>query len=133
MLSETPLKMRATRYLRILSGEYGVRDAACPVSTGCGTRRVRSVRGAGRGVSAQYGVRDAACPLCVGSSERLASCLSLAFHLCGFWVAVMKRMFPSRCCSRAARGGDRQGGGQCVPQRLRRVRLLRKEVRDVSG
>jgi len=66
MLSETPLKMRATRYLRILSGEYGVRDAACPVSTGCGTRRVRSVRGAGRGVSGQYGVRDAACPVSTG-------------------------------------------------------------------
>jgi len=27
------------------------RDAACPISTGCGTRRVRLVRGVGRGVS----------------------------------------------------------------------------------
>ena len=32
-------------------------------STGRGTRRVRLVRGEGRGVSDQYRVRDAACPL----------------------------------------------------------------------
>ena len=37
-----------------MSGQYGGRDAACPVSTGGGTRRVRSVRGEGRGVSGQY-------------------------------------------------------------------------------
>jgi hypothetical protein len=79
MLSETPLKMRATRYLRVLSGHHGVRDAACP--------------------------------FCMGSSGLLASCLSLASHLCGFWAAVMQRMFPSRR-SGAARGGDRQGGGR---------------------
>jgi len=30
------------------------RDAACPISTGSGTRRVRLVRGEGRGVSTQY-------------------------------------------------------------------------------
>jgi len=30
-------------------------DAACPISTGGGTRRVRLVRGVGRGVSDQYG------------------------------------------------------------------------------
>jgi hypothetical protein len=29
---------------RSASDEYGVRDAACPMSTGCGTRRVRLVR-----------------------------------------------------------------------------------------
>ena len=28
-----------------MSGQYGERDAACPVSAGGGTRRVRSVRG----------------------------------------------------------------------------------------
>ena len=38
-----------------MSGQYGGRDEACPVSTGGGTRRVRSVRGEGRGVSGQYG------------------------------------------------------------------------------
>jgi hypothetical protein len=32
----------------------GVRDAACPISTGRGTRRVRLVRGEGRGVSDSY-------------------------------------------------------------------------------
>jgi hypothetical protein len=32
-------------------GWYGVRDAACPISTGRRTRRVRLVRGEGRGVS----------------------------------------------------------------------------------
>jgi hypothetical protein len=31
-----------------------------------GTRRVRFVRGEGRGVSDLYGVRDAACPICTG-------------------------------------------------------------------
>ena len=32
-------------------------DAACPISTGGGNRRVRLVRGVGRGVSDQYGGR----------------------------------------------------------------------------
>jgi len=32
---------------------YGVRDAACPISTGCGTRRVRLVRREGGGEDAQ--------------------------------------------------------------------------------
>jgi hypothetical protein len=38
--------------LRRLLEEGG--EAACPFSTGRGTRRVRSVRGEGRGVSVQY-------------------------------------------------------------------------------
>jgi hypothetical protein len=38
-----------------VSGQYGRRDEACPVSTGGGTRRVQSVREGGRGVSSQYG------------------------------------------------------------------------------
>ena len=37
-------------------------DAACPISTGGGTRRVRLVRGVGRGVSDQYGGRGGARP-----------------------------------------------------------------------
>ena len=38
-------------------------SAPAALAAGRGTRRVRSVRGEGRGVSDQYGVRDAACPL----------------------------------------------------------------------
>ena len=34
-----------------LRSVYGARDAACPISTGRGTRRVRLVRVEGRGVS----------------------------------------------------------------------------------
>jgi hypothetical protein len=37
--------------------------AGTAISSGRGTRRVRLVRGEGRGVSDQYGVRDAVCPL----------------------------------------------------------------------
>jgi hypothetical protein len=35
-----------------VSDQYGVRDAACPISTGCGTRRVGLVRGEGGGRAA---------------------------------------------------------------------------------
>jgi len=44
-----------TREGRGVSGQYGGRDAACPVSTGGGTLRVRLVRGKGRCVSGLYG------------------------------------------------------------------------------
>jgi len=42
---------RACRRRVSLLSRYGVRDAGCPISTGRGTRRVRLVRGEGRGVS----------------------------------------------------------------------------------
>ena len=40
--------------------ESSARDAACPIGTGWGTRRVQLARGEGRGVSNEYGARDAA-------------------------------------------------------------------------
>ena len=39
------------------------------VDPGGGTRRVRLVRGEGRGVSDEYGVRDAACPISTKGAE----------------------------------------------------------------
>ena len=50
-----------------MSRKYGARGAACPASTGRGTRRVPLVRGEGRGVSRKYGARDAACPASTGA------------------------------------------------------------------
>jgi hypothetical protein len=47
-------------------------DAVCPISTGCGTQRVRSVRDAGRSVFSQYGF--AAARRSAGAPENLARC-----------------------------------------------------------
>jgi hypothetical protein len=55
---------------RDVSGQYGERDETCPVSTGRGTRRVRSVRGEGRDVSGQHGERDETCSVSTGRGTR---------------------------------------------------------------
>ena len=64
-----PLLRPARRRRPLRGGPVPARlwDAACPISTGGGTRRVRSVRGVGRGVSDQYGGRGGG-----GGTARLA-------------------------------------------------------------
>jgi len=73
-------EMRAARHALATAHRMvrltGPRQAQCarPRPSACPRRRVRSVRGEGRGVSDQYGLRDAACPI----STRGGVCLPAA-------------------------------------------------------
>ena len=101
------------------TGDSGPRPCAAaitcafllPVSTGGGTRRVRSVRKEGQGVSGQYGRRDKTCPVSTGGGTRRVRLVRGA------------RVAPRRCWARRARAfASRSPRDSSLPLRPERGR-----------
>ena len=108
------------------------RGAACPISTGRGTRRVPLVLVLGRGVSGLYGPRDAARPVSSGFSGNGSKGRTAVVRNEVARVAQQQRLILPRArrgrVSQGLQGRSHDGGNGMAPRGSRRARMAQGAV-----